>query len=362
MRIRVAIDCIAAAVFATAAAAPLQAQTVVLNVHHFMPAASAGHTRLVQPWCAKVAQESGQRLQCRIFPAMQLGGLPSQLFDQARDGVADIVWTVPTASAARFGKSEVFELPFFTRSAEGASQALWHYVQRHALDEFDGVRPLWLHVGAGAALHLRPSGVRSLADLRGLRIAAPTRLNARTAASMGAAPVGMGASAVPLAMANHVVDGALASWDSMPADAADGAHSRLVAPDRQPHFANTVYAFVMNSARYDSLPVDLKRVIDANSGVAVSAWAGQRLDQAMVARRGRAADHGQLAVLPHPDYLRWQRATVAVQRQWVQDVTARGAAGEVLLRDALALSRRFDGGSGTIDESSPSILLAMPGR
>jgi TRAP-type C4-dicarboxylate transport system substrate-binding protein len=73
---------------------------------------------------------------------MQLGGTPPQLFDQARDGVADIVWTLPTYSAGRFTKSEVFELPFFTRSGKGSSQAYWHYVQKHALDEYKGVKPI----------------------------------------------------------------------------------------------------------------------------------------------------------------------------------------------------------------------------
>lgn len=359
MRIRVAVPFVVAATLAIAAAAPARAQQIVLNVHHFLPAASTGHGQLIQPWCAKVALESGNRLKCRIHPAMQLGGLPSQLLDQARDGVADVVWTIPTASPSRFTRSEVFELPFFTRSAEGSSRALWHYVQRHALDEFDGVRPLWLHMGEGSAFHLRPAGLRSLEDLRGLRIAAPTRLNARMAAALGATPVGV---ALPGAMANNMVDGALASWDSLPAEPAARARSRLVAPDRQPHFANTVYAFVMNAARYDSLPVDLKRVIDANSGVEASAWAGRRLDQAFAARRRRAADHGRLTVLPQPEFARWQRAAAAVERRWVRDATAQGAPAMALLRDAMALSRQFDGGSRTTDDSVPSMLVAMPGR
>lgn len=358
MRIRLAVPLVVAVLLANAAAQAV-AQPVILKVHHFLPAASSGHTELVQPWCDKVARESGNRLQCRIFPAMQLGGLPSQLYDQAREGVADIVWTIPTSAASRFPKSEIFELPFFTRTAQGASQALWHYVQRHALDEFDGVRPLWLHTGAGAALHLRDARAHTVDDLKGLRIAAPTRLNARMASTLGAAPVALAVPAMPGALANNVVDGALVSWDVEPVDGRGLTRHRLVAPDRQPHFANTVYGFLMNSARYDSLPVDLKRVIDANSGAPASAWAGQRLDQAMVARRKRAADHGQLAVLTRAELVRWQGATAGVERQWVK---AQGAAGTALLRDALALSRRFDGGSRTIDESTPPMLVAMPGR
>ena len=86
---------------------------------------------------------------------MQLGGTPPQLFDQAKDGVADIVWTLPTYQAGRFLKSEVFELPFMAKNAETGSPALWEYVQKNSLDEFKGVKVLALHVhdGVAAALH-----------------------------------------------------------------------------------------------------------------------------------------------------------------------------------------------------------------
>ena len=30
-------------------------------------------------------------MKCQIYPAMQLGGTPAQLFDQAKDGIADLV-------------------------------------------------------------------------------------------------------------------------------------------------------------------------------------------------------------------------------------------------------------------------------
>ena len=90
--------------------------------------------------CKKIGKESGGRIKCQICPAMQLGGTPPQLFDQARDGVADIIWTIPTYQAGRFTKSEVFELPFIAKNAETGSPALWEYIQKNSLDEFRGVR------------------------------------------------------------------------------------------------------------------------------------------------------------------------------------------------------------------------------
>ena len=101
---------------------PAHAEQIVLKVHHMLPATSNPHLNVIQPWCDKINKESNDRLKCQIYPAMQLGGTPPQLFDQVKDGVVDIVWTVPTYSAGRFSKSEVFELPFMAHDAK-ANQA-----------------------------------------------------------------------------------------------------------------------------------------------------------------------------------------------------------------------------------------------
>ncbi len=72
----------------------------------------------IKPWCDKIAADSGDKLKCQIYPSMQLGGTPPQLFDQVKDGVVDITWVLPGYMAGRFPLSEVFELPFMMQSPE----------------------------------------------------------------------------------------------------------------------------------------------------------------------------------------------------------------------------------------------------
>ena len=90
------------------------------------------------PWCDKIAKESNNRMKCQIYPAMQLGGAPPQLIQQAMDGVADIVWTLPGYTAGRFPMMEVFELPFMSTSAEATSQAAWDYYTQYRLQGIPG--------------------------------------------------------------------------------------------------------------------------------------------------------------------------------------------------------------------------------
>ena len=87
-----------AAAFA-AAALPAAAQEITLKVHHFWPPGAMPPTALLTPWCDSIAKDSGNRLKCQIYPAMQLGGTPPQLIDQAKDGIADIVFTLPGYTA-----------------------------------------------------------------------------------------------------------------------------------------------------------------------------------------------------------------------------------------------------------------------
>src|SRR5690242_12770936 len=89
-----------------------QAPEVTLKMHHFLPAVANGHAKFLKPWADKVMAESGGRIKIDIYPSMQLGGTPPQLYDQARDGVADLVWTLPGNTPGRFPSIEVIELPF----------------------------------------------------------------------------------------------------------------------------------------------------------------------------------------------------------------------------------------------------------
>jgi len=299
---------------------------------------------LIQPWCEKINKESNDRLKCQIYPSMQLGGTPPQLFDQARDGVADIVWTVPTYAAGRFVKSEVFELPFMAASAKSGSQALWSYVQKNALDEFRGTKLIFMHVHDGALMHFKDKTPTKIEDLKGLKIRAATRINSQFIAALGATPVQMPLPAVPESLSKGVIDGASVPWEGVPSIKLQeiARHALDTAPG-MPRMANTIFAFAMNQARYDGLPADLKKVIDDNSGLAASAWAGETgFDNVVQKHQGLARDAGEKIVfMPDAEYQRWVKATENIDDEWIKAAVAKGADGKKLLEEARALIKQY---------------------
>ena len=193
------------------------AQEVTLKVHYFLPPSSFANTLFITPWCEKIAKESNNKMKCQIYPSMQLGGTPPQLYEQARDGVVDIVWTLPGYTAGPLPAVEVFELPFMMQNPEGTSKAVWDYVEQYAAAEFKDVKPLAFHVHGDGVFHMTKQPIKTLADLKGLKLRAPTRQTNKFIAALGATPVSMPVPQVGDALSKGVIDGAVVPYEVVPA-------------------------------------------------------------------------------------------------------------------------------------------------
>ena len=320
-------------------------QEVVLKVHHFLPPQATIQAKFFNPWCDKINKDSGGRLKCQIYPAMQLGGTPPQLFDQARDGVADIIWTIPTYQAGRFIKSEVFELPFMAKNAEGGSPALWEYIQKNSLDEFKGTKLIAAHLHDGSLLHFANKRVTNLDEIKGQKVRAPTRIGSKFLASLGATPVQMPVPQVPESVAKGVIDGVAVPWEIVPTiKLQEIAKYHLDNAPNAPKMSNSIFVVAMNQAKYDSLPPDLKKVIDANSGIETSKMIGQAFDATTEPAKKLAREaNGVFDVLTPAEYERWQKTTESVVKEWIQEAGAKGANGQALLDDAKAMIKKNGG-------------------
>ena len=279
---------IALCMIAMSFGALVRAEQVTLKLHHFVPPTATAHVQFLLPWAERIEKESNGRIKIQIYPAMQLGGSMSQLLDQVADGVVDIAWALPGASAGRYPAFEAFELPFMTKTAQGASRALWEYVQANkiAQSEFAPVKLLATHVHDEGVLHIIDKPIRALADFKGLKLRASNRWVTKLLAALGATPVGMPVGQVPDALAKHVIDGAAMPWEIIPSLKVHELvkfHSETDPKSRALY--TTGFVVAMNPAKYASLPDDLKHVIDANSGADFSAIAGKMWDDTAAPHR-----------------------------------------------------------------------------
>ena len=321
---------------------PAQAQTVTLRLHHFLPPQAAIPATAITPWAKKIETESGGRIKVQIFPAMQMGGTPPQLFDQARDGVADIVWTVLGYTPGRFNRSEVFELPFMcSGGGEKCSRAFQAYVDLHAADEFRSVKLLAAHTHGPGLFHTRQP-VTGLESLRGMKVRGGSRIINNMLVKLGATPVGMPVPQVPEALSKGVIDGATVPWEVAPSvKIPELVKNHTTFAGRDGLYSQT-FAFVMNRGAYDKLPADLKKVIDNNSGMETAAMFGRAMDAADKVGYDMAVKAGNnIVALDAAETQRWRRTASVVETDWVNEMKGKGLDSARLVSDARALMVRY---------------------
>ncbi|MGQ3001504.1 MAG: TRAP transporter substrate-binding protein [Hydrogenophaga sp.] len=316
-------------------------QQVTLRLHQMLPQQATIPARALIPWAQKVEAESGGKIKVQLFHAMALGGAPPQLYDQARDGVVDLTWTVLGYTPGRFNKSEVFELPFMSGSAEESSRAFQEYVEKFAADEFREVKLIAVHTHGPGLFHTK-TPVTGLESLRGMKVRGGSRVINNMLTKLGATPVGMPVPAVTDALSKGTIDGTTIPWEVTPSlKVTELVKNHTTFAGKQGLYTQT-FAFSMNRASYEKLPPDLKKVIDANSGIETAALFGKAMDDGDKAGREIAEKaRNNIVALDAAETQRWRRTAATVETDWVNEMKGKNIDGAKLLSEARALIAKY---------------------
>jgi TRAP-type C4-dicarboxylate transport system substrate-binding protein len=191
-------------------------------------------------------------------------------------------------------------------------------------------------------IHTKDKPVKAVADMKGLKMRAPTRLITNGMKALGATPVGMPLPQFPEALSKGVVDGGVIPWEVVPAVKVQELtkyHSEF--DPKLPALYTTTFILAMNKAKYDSLPPDLKKVIDANSGLETSAWLGRVQEGNDVpGRKSAEGAKNTITRLGPAEYEAFRKATDQVDDDWVKEMNGKGFNGKALLDNARALIQK----------------------
>jgi TRAP-type transport system periplasmic protein len=185
--------------------------------------------------------------------------------------------------------------------------------------------------------------IERLEELKGAKIRFPTRLAGEALKALGATSIGMPVPQVPESIAQRVIDGALVPWEVVPSVKLDELvkfHTEIPGPKS---LYTAVMVLVMNKAKYDGLPADLKQVVDRNSGAAASRMAavpfdkmGQDVSEA-VKRKG-----GTIVTITEAEAQRWEKATEPVIETWIKQVKDRNIDGGKLIETVRGLIAKHE--------------------
>ncbi len=315
-----------------------QDKPIELKLSSWLGIGHGHHRNVLVPWAKMVEEKSGGRIKITIFPGGTLGKAPDH-WDMVKNGIADIGYGTHGYTAGRFPLTSVGEMPLLYKSAKGGSLAVWSLFDKYFKAEHAGVKVLWIFVHPPGQIHLAKKPVRTYEDLAGLKLRSPTAMTVAMVKQLGGTPVTLAAPEVYNALERGVVDGTVFPWEAI-------AGFKLAEVLRH-HTVVNLYAttlfFTMNQKRYDSLPPDLRKVIDDLSGTWGAEFTGTAWDRNEQEGIDAAKKVGATTyVVPAEERQRWAARLKPVEDEWLAGMQAKGLPGRQALDDLRAALKKYD--------------------
>ncbi|NMM43551.1 TRAP transporter substrate-binding protein [Rhodospirillaceae bacterium KN72] len=237
-----------------------------LKISTMFPSTHFIQTMALEPWAKQIEEKSEGRISITFFPAGSALGNATKQFDQVRAGVVDFAVGIPAIPRGRHPRIVLSELPFVVPNSEVGTCALMAMKDEFQSD-FPDTHILNLTVTEPSGAHTNTK-VATLDDLKGLRIRTPTPAITAMLEYIGATPVGMPPTEIYESVERGVIDGNIMPWGPVGAFKLWEVLKYHIDAGINPVSMYTL----MNQAKYDSLPDDLKAIIDETSADVFSNW------------------------------------------------------------------------------------------
>jgi TRAP-type C4-dicarboxylate transport system substrate-binding protein len=263
------------------------------------------HHVFIPVWFPEVEKKSGDKLKIKLYPSMQLGGKPPELYRQTLQGISDICFTLPGYTSNDFPMMALTELPGLSKTGEQGTRNLWAALDKYLSREFKGAKVLMLWNNDEAALMSKSRPIRSLDDMKGMKIRTPSAAQSSQLEALGAIPIDMPANQIYNSLDRGVVDAAM-----IPISGA--IDFKLIEVARyftvNAPLGRSPFLVAMNQARYDKLGAAEKKAIDETTGLPLSLKGTETYEA-----RGRMAveqikKDRELIVLSDAEHKRWADA------------------------------------------------------
>jgi TRAP-type C4-dicarboxylate transport system substrate-binding protein len=324
--------------------APATAADYVLRFATINAAETASYARVLEPFARAVEAESAGRIEVALKP---IGGYgkPADLFNLVEKGEIEIAATVQGYNPGRFPQSSVMELPLMYESSVAGSEALWSLYKEGLLDkDYASVKVLGLYVLPPYGIFTTGKKITALKDLRGMRMRTPSPTVGLALARLGAIPIGVPVNLVGDAIANGTLDAIAYGWDS--ATTTKGAGDKMISDQVSvlvdANFAAPALMVVMNKAKWEALPADLKAILDKHSPDLVGGNARIREEMEAATKKKLQADPRYTYVaLSAEQRADMQRIITPAIADWKASMAKLGIDGEKLLARAQELVQQF---------------------
>ena len=305
---------------------------VTLTFHHFLSPKAPPHSKIFEPWARNLEKISNGKIKVELFPSMSMGGKPNELYNQVRDGSADMVFTIAGYSAGVFSRSEVFELP----TMQGSDSLKTAHIIKENFDlikeDYKDVKPILVGVAGNYMLHTSTKKIESIDDLKGLKLRSPSRTGAWYISELGAEPVGMPLPDVPQALSKNAIDGAVLPMEIFPALKFQDLTKYSTELKNGGGFGNSVAVILMNKKRFESLSKELQGYIEQSAGEDLLTKYGQlMIDLEEPGKNLQRKSGGEVITLSAQESDKFNEAGKKVVNKWVNEMNDKGIDGQKIV-------------------------------
>jgi len=321
------------------APAPVEPIEIVISNPNPEP---SGAGVAINAFAKELEEVTNGRIKVTVYHGGALGKGTEQ-YDLAATGTADIALSNIEYFPGRFPLHEGCALPLLLpKDAVSAGKVLTatHEKFPEMQAEFKDVKFIGWSGLASRVIHTAKEPVRTVDDLKGLKIRATGSISSATIEAMGAIPVVIAPTEVYTALERGTLDGVVWEWEGFHAFKLEevAKYTTLVDVNTTAHFA------VMNRDKYESLPPDIREAIDSISGMAFAKLYGETMD-----RMGneafdmiKASGKQEFYTPPAAEKERFAKATMPVTEKWVTDMEAKGLPGKEILEYITQLSAQYE--------------------
>jgi TRAP-type C4-dicarboxylate transport system substrate-binding protein len=316
-------------------AVPAQAQ-IKLSYANFPPAPTFPCVQM-ERWKTEVEKRTSGKVKVDTYPGSTLLN-PKNMFDGVIAGTADIGCLATSYQPGAFPVVEAVDLPLGWPNATVASVSLWELVDKYKPKEFEKVKVITMFTCPPAnIMSMKP--VRNLADIKGYELRA-SGTGAKILELLGAAPVAMPQSDVPEALQKGVIKGNVSSLEVLK-DFKYAEYCRNVTGNVNLFVVS--FAVVMNQAKWNSLPDDVKKVFD-DLRKEQAIWTGQYVDnhvkEALKWSKDNFKDF-QVFDLSKDELSKWYALLKPMNERYLKDYEAKGIPTKAILADVMKFKDKY---------------------
>jgi TRAP-type C4-dicarboxylate transport system substrate-binding protein len=328
---------LAAAPFSTAQAK--SDKPIVLSFNHLFPEVAWMHTKVVVPWKNMVEQKTNGKVKINLYPGCALAK-PGTMYDAVKAGTIDICLDPGPYYIGRFPMSEATQLPFLGAHSSWAASRAWMDLYNEFPElrkEYADTHLLWLFSqGPGQIFSSKP--VRTMEDMKGLIVRAPGGIG-EIVKALGGSPVSMPAPECYLALSKGTIDATIFPCEAIKTWKLHEVTKYMTIGD----FYVQWFWVAMNKKKYDSLPDDVKKVIDECSGSVGADLVGKAWNAADKAGFELGKQQGmEVITLTDAETSRWEKQCASVTESWIAGMEAKGYPGRKFVESAKRDIRKYN--------------------